>query len=184
MGCTCTTWQYVIQRKSPGFVFNSSGLMSKFKLYHIEKMLSDRGNPSIHVISRGVSPKISFLLWFIMMACFHEHLAREVWKLVRWVKKPCRFQIWQSICSESNSWLWTFNGIHQKVYCATKTVLGAFMIVSFLVKNKPGKKYNGQEMSDYITIWIQTEPTLFPRYRNICKAPQICIFHWIGLIIE
>ena len=39
-------------------------------------MPSDKGNPSIQVIYRGVSPKISFLLWSIqyMTACFHEDL--------------------------------------------------------------------------------------------------------------
>ena len=63
-------------------------------------MSSDRGNPSIHVVFRGVSPKISFLLW--------SQLVRELWKLVHWVKKSCRFQIWQSLCFQSNSWLWTF----------------------------------------------------------------------------
>ena len=37
-----------------------------------------------------------------MIACSHEHLAEEFWKSVHWVKKASRFQIWQTICSQSN----------------------------------------------------------------------------------
>ena len=86
-GCKCTTRQWAIQRKSSRFALNPSRLMPKVELYYIEKMQSYKGNPSNHVIFRGVSPKILFLLWSLMIACFQEHLARELWKLVHWVKK-------------------------------------------------------------------------------------------------
>ena len=43
-----------------------------------------------------------------MMARFHKHLALELWNLVTWKKKACRFQISKSICCQSNPWLWTF----------------------------------------------------------------------------
>ena len=42
------------------------------------KMLSDEGDPSIHVVLRGVSVKFCFDYAPYMMACFHEHLALEL----------------------------------------------------------------------------------------------------------
>ena len=54
MECTSAPWQCVFQRKS----------------LYIEKLPSDKGNPSIHVIFRGVSPKILFLLWSIYDCLF------------------------------------------------------------------------------------------------------------------
>ena len=46
--------------------------MPKIELYYIEKVPLDRGNPSIHVIFRGVSLKSHFCYGPYMIACFHE----------------------------------------------------------------------------------------------------------------
>ena len=46
---------------------------------YIEIMPSAKRNPSIHVLYREDSPKISFFDGPYMIACFHEHLALE-WK--------------------------------------------------------------------------------------------------------
>ena len=54
------------------------------------KMPSDRGNPSIHVIFRGVLPKnFVFDMAHIIkrIDCFHEHLTLKSCKLETWVKK-------------------------------------------------------------------------------------------------
>ena len=72
------TWECVIQKKSSGFAFNSSQLPQKLNYNNIEKMPSDRGNPAIYVIFRGVSPKISFWYGLYMIACFHEHFALKL----------------------------------------------------------------------------------------------------------
>ena len=62
-------------------------------------MPSDRGNLSIHVIFRGISPKILFCDPLNMIAFFHEDLAREYEKLVGYTwwknhadsKSDCQF---------------------------------------------------------------------------------------------
>ena len=47
-----------------------------------KKMPSDWGNLSIHILFRGISPKILFCDGLYMIAFFHEDLAREYEKLV------------------------------------------------------------------------------------------------------
>ena len=109
--CSCTTRECAIQKKSFRFVSKCLGLTPKIQLEHTAKMQLCRGNPSIHVIIRGVSPKISMLLLpliYCIIACFHECLVLALWKLVTQVTKACRFQLWQSICYQSNPWPLTF----------------------------------------------------------------------------
>ena len=58
---------------------------------------------TILIIHReGWFPIVLFLSWCIYDCLVSWALfAIELWKLVIWVKKSCRFQIWQSICSQS-----------------------------------------------------------------------------------
>ena len=61
---------------------------------------------SCHI--QGISPKISFLLWSIYDCLFSWTTCPRVMKIGTLGEKSCRFQIWQSLCFQSNSWLWTF----------------------------------------------------------------------------
>ena len=76
------------------------------------KAVARQGNPSIHVIFKWVSPKISFLLcslydclFWLVVPCLSRVM---LGKLEIWVKEWHRLEIWQSICSQSISWQWIF----------------------------------------------------------------------------
>ena len=57
----------------------------------------------------GFSLTFCFIYAHHMIACYYEHLVLEIWGWRHVWKKSCRFQIWQSICSQSNPGLWNYN---------------------------------------------------------------------------
>ena len=57
--------------------------------------------------SGGFPLKFRFCYVLYMIARFHERLALELWNLVTWERKACRFQISKSIYCQSNPWLWS-----------------------------------------------------------------------------
>ena len=58
-GCTSSTWDCMIQRKSSGFGFNSSGLMSKIELYRKNVIRQGKSIYSCHIRGEGeVSPSL------------------------------------------------------------------------------------------------------------------------------
>ena len=102
--CTCTTWECVIQKKSFSFAFKLIRACTKHWIIICSKnaIRQDKSIYSYHTKGFPLKFRFCFCIWLCVLT-FNEQLALELWKLVVWVK------IWQSICSQSNSWLWTFN---------------------------------------------------------------------------
>ena len=80
-----------------------SGLRPKIELWYIERMPSN--GESIHPchIHGSFPEKIVFAIVHIWLPVFMDALPESYENLYTGWKRSCRFQIWQSICSQHNS---------------------------------------------------------------------------------
>ena len=94
---------------SSNFASISSGLMPNIELKYIDTKFHQTGE--IHLFmsySRGFQKNLFFAMVHKMIACFHKHLAPQLWRLVQW--KDHTFQIGPLISSQSKCWPSTFKG--------------------------------------------------------------------------
>ena len=108
----------------------------------------------------------------IMIECYQEHLARELEKLVHCVQKLCWFHIWQSICSQSNFWVWTIKGCHKLLKGHQKKTVGSSKELE-LLGSSDWVRESFIDKTKKLTAW-------FLHALEYC----LCIDRWLSLQIR